>query len=348
MAHDAVNKILEASSKEKQVSQSALVSIDNRDGAVRVMVGGKDYNASKFNRASQAQRQPGSSFKSFVYAAAIEDGFTPGTIRIDQPTNISGWEPENYTRRYRGPMTLREALKLSINTIAAQIGAEIGPSRVAEIGNRFGIKTTLKPHYSIALGASEVNLLELTTAYTVFANEGLLNNSHLITEISNTAKRQLYTRRIRQPNRVYPVPYARQMTSILRDVIDTGTGYGAKLKSREAAGKTGTSQDHRDAWFIGFTSHYTTGVWMGNDDNSTMKKVTGGLLPADLWKDYMEASHKGQKSRPLKAPNVKVQDAETTQQMVFYEGLASAFQTERDMASGGTTANARGVATAGR
>ena len=348
MAHDAVNKILEASSKEKQVSQSALVSIDNRDGAVRVMVGGKDYNASKFNRASQAQRQPGSSFKSFVYAAAIEDGFTPGTIRIDQPTNISGWEPENYTRRYRGPMTLREALKLSINTIAAQIGAEIGPSRVAEIGNRFGIKTTLKPHYSIALGASEVNLLELTTAYTVFANEGLLNNSHLITEISNTAKRQLYTRRIRHPNRVYPVPYARQMTSILRDVIDTGTGYGAKLKSREAAGKTGTSQDHRDAWFIGFTSHYTTGVWMGNDDNSTMKKVTGGLLPADLWKDYMEASHKGQKSRPLKAPNVKVQDAETTQQMVFYEGLASAFQTERDMASGGTTANARGVATAGR
>lgn len=347
IAHKAVQKVLEEHAESKDVSEAALVSIDNNDGSIRVMIGGRDYKTSKFNRASQAQRQPGSSFKSFVYAAAIEDGFTPGTIRIDQPTEIAGWEPENYTRRYRGPMTLREALKLSINTIAAQIGAEIGPSRVVEIGKRFGIRTPLKAEYSIALGASEVNLLELTTAYSVFANEGLLNNSYLISEITNTAKRQLYKRRIRQPNRAYPVPYARQMTSVLRDVIDTGTGYGAKLKSHEAAGKTGTSQDHRDAWFIGFTSQYTTGVWMGNDDNSAMKKVTGGLLPADIWKDYMEEAHKGLKARPLKAPNITITNEETRKQMAFYQSLASAFQTERDMASGARTPPS-GPSTAGR
>jgi len=148
-AHASVTKILEKNEKHKKVTEGALVSIDTQSGAVRAMIGGRSYQDSKFNRAAQAKRQPGSSFKAFVYAAALEDGFTPGTIRIDQPTEIAGWEPENYTQRYRGPMSIREALKLSINTIAAQVGAEVGPTRVAAIANRFGITTEMRPEYSI-------------------------------------------------------------------------------------------------------------------------------------------------------------------------------------------------------
>ena len=296
-AHASITKILDKNGKSKKVSEGSLVSIENQSGAIRALIGGRDYSASKFNRAAQAKRQPGSSFKSFVYAAALEDGFTPGTIRIDQPTEIAGWAPENYTKRYRGPMSIREALKLSINTIAAQIGAEIGPSRVASLATRFGISTEMRPEYSLSLGSSEVTLLELTGAYTVFANEGQKFTPFLIENVSNTAKTTLYNRRDTSPSRVYSVPYARQMTSILRDVIDSGTGHGAQLGTRQAAGKTGTSQDYRDAWFIGFTANYTTGVWFGNDDNSSMRKITGGLLPVDAWKD-LSLIHISEPTRP--------------------------------------------------
>ena len=334
-AHKSLSSILvKKSTISKKVTEAALVSVDNQDGAIRVMVGGRDYNASKFNRASQAQRQPGSAFKAFIYATALEDGFTAGTIRSDQPTTIAGWSPENYTKRYRGPMTLREALKLSINTIAAQVGSEVGPRRIVQLANRFGIKSSLRPEYSISLGTSEVNLLELTSAYSVFANEGLLNEPYIITKITNTAKRPLYTRRTETPIRVYPAPFSRQMTSMLRDVVETGTGYGAKLKGRPAAGKTGTSQDHRDAWFIGFTDQYTTGVWMGNDDNSPMRKVTGGLLPADVWKTYMLGAHKGLEKKPLKAPDTTKGSTQTAEQMAFYSNLTNAFTRERDVANG--------------
>jgi len=235
LAHKSLNEALDKSGKRKKIGNGALVSIDNSNGAIRALVGGRDYGESKFNRAAQAKRQPGSSFKTFSYAAALENGFTPGTVRIDQPTEIGNWAPENYTRRYRGPMTLREALKLSINTIAAQITAEVGPAQVAALANRFGIKSELRPEYSLALGSSEVTLQEMTHAYSVFANEGLLRPTHLITEIKNTSGAPLYTRRIVAGRRVYPVPYARQMTSMLRDVIDSGTGHGARLGKRQAA-----------------------------------------------------------------------------------------------------------------
>ena len=346
-AHASITKILDKNGKSKKVSEGSLVSIENQSGAIRALIGGRDYSASKFNRAAQAKRQPGSSFKSFVYAAALEDGFTPGTIRIDQPTEIAGWAPENYTKRYRGPMSIREALKLSINTIAAQIGAEIGPSRVAALATRFGISTEMRPEYSISLGSSEVTLLELTGAYTVFANEGQKFTPFLIENVSNTAKTTLYNRRDTSPSRVYSVPYARQMTSILRDVIDSGTGYGAQLGTRQAAGKTGTSQDYRDAWFVGFTANYTTGVWLGNDDNSPMRKITGGLLPVDAWKDYMRGAHKGLKLRPLSAPDPFVDDPQIKNQIAFYDGLAEAFKLERDIASGAKSVGG-GARTAGR
>lgn len=337
IAQKALDGVLAKSGESKKVGNGALVSIDNRSGAVLALVGGRDYAASKFNRAEQAKRQPGSSFKTFSYASALENGFTPGTVRIDQPTEIGNWAPENYTRRYRGPMTLREALKLSINTIAAQVTAEVGPSQVASLANRFGIKSELRPEYSLALGSSEVTLLEMTHAYSVFANEGLLRPTHLITEIKNTAGAPLYTRRTVAGRRVYPVPYARQMTSMLRDVIDTGTGHGARLGNREAGGKTGTSQDYRDAWFIGFTAQMTTGVWLGNDDNTSMRKVTGGLLPVDIWKSYMVGSHKGLSNAKLSAPDPNIDDSRAQEIAAFYEEMSTAFITERDMASGASS-----------
>ena len=333
-AQKSVETILDKHAKRKKVSEAALVTVENKTGAIRALVGGRDYGASKFNRASQAKRQPGSSFKTFAYAAALEDGFTPGTVRIDQPTNIGGWEPENYTRRYRGPMTLREALKHSINTIAAQVTAELGPKAVARLARRFGIKSELRPEYSLALGSSEVTLQEMTTAYTVFINEGILRPSYLITSVKNTSGTPLYTRRNQVGARVYPVPYAQQMTQMLRDVIQTGTGHGARLGNREAGGKTGTSQDYRDAWFVGFTTQYTTGVWMGNDDNSSMNDVTGGLLPVDIWTSYNRAIHKGYKYRPLTSEDSFRKSQKDVPAIAFYTDLSEALVAERDMAAG--------------
>lgn len=333
-AHENLNRVLEKNGTKKKVSEGALVSLDNKTGGVRAMVGGRDYSKSKFNRAAQAERQPGSSFKAFVYAAALENGFTPGTVRIDQPTEIAGWAPENYTKRFRGPMTIREALKLSINTIAAQVGAEVGPAKVVDLGKRFGISTNLRSTYSLALGTSEVTLVDLTQAYMVFANEGVRKPPYIIESINNTSGENLYKRRELTPQRVYAVPYARQMSAMLRDVISSGTGHGARLGKRQAGGKTGTSQDYRDAWFIGFTADLTTGVWMGNDDNSNMVNVTGGLLPVDAWKSYMLSAHKGLKNRPLSAPDPNDGNGDTLRFVQFYEGLSQKLMEERNLASG--------------
>jgi len=337
-ALETITTVVDKFQKAKKVSDGALVSIETETGAVRVLVGGRDYNTSKYNRATQALRQPGSSFKAFVYATALEAGFTPGTVRIDQPTTIGSgeteWSPQNYTRRYRGPLTLREALKLSINTVAAQVAAEVGPNKVVELAGRFGITTKLGANYSIALGSSEVHLIDMTSAFMVFANEGLKHPPYLIENITDTAGKNLFTRRSRPSERVYAQPYARQMTGMLRDAVETGTGRGAKMDERQIAGKTGTSQDYRDAWFIGFTADYTTGVWMGNDNNTPMKKITGGLLPVDAWKMYMIEAHKGKKLRPLKAPAPLIADAETRALIRFYEGLTESLTAERNLANG--------------
>ncbi|MBT8473283.1 MAG: PBP1A family penicillin-binding protein [Marinicaulis sp.] len=334
-ALETVQTFIAKNKKRKKVSEAALVSIQTETGAIRALIGGNSYKESKFNRATQALRQPGSSFKAFVYAAALEEQIvTPGTVRIDQPIDIAGWRPENYERRYRGPMTIREAIKLSINTIAAQVGAEIGPSKIVELSKRFGISTKLGPHYSIALGASEVYLIDMTAAFTVFANEGLKRPAYIIESISDTSQNVLYRRTNSSPERVYALPYARQMTSMLRDVVQTGTGHGARLGSRAAAGKTGTSQDFRDGWFIGFTADYTTGVWMGNDDNTPMNKITGGLLPVDVWKSFMLKVHKGMKRRPLNAPDELVNNPEKQKMISFYNNLSEQFITERNLANG--------------
>ena len=334
-AHAALIATLDRYGDSKRVSEGALVSLDNATGAVIALVGGRSYADSKFNRAVQAERQPGSAFKPFVYAAAIEDGFTPGTVRIDQPLTIEKWTPENYTKRYKGPMTIREALKLSINTVAAQVGAEVGPSRVAELARRFGVRSTeLRPHYSLALGSSEVTLMDLTGAFAVFPNDGVLREPHAILRIEDTSGRVLYQRREREPERVFAREHARQMNSMMADVIESGTAYGARFGGRSLAGKTGTSQDYRDAWFVGYSPQITTGVWMGNDDNTTMKEVTGGLLPVDVWKTYMRAAHEGRPNTALPLPTTDGLGPYRRILVGFYEGLSEELESERNAAAG--------------
>jgi len=339
IAHESLTKVIAKHEKSRKVSEGSMVMVDNASGAIRVLVGGRDYAKSKFNRAAQAKRQPGSSFKAFVYASALEQGFSPGTVRIDQPTDINGWSPANYTKRYRGPMTLREAMKHSINTIAAQVGAEVGPGNIADLATRCGITTRMRPHFSIALGASEVTLVDLTGSYMVFANEGIKRQTYMIESVSNTSGEVLYTRTVPTPERVYAARYSRQMISMLRDVVATGTGHGAQIGNRELGGKTGTSQDFRDAWFIGFSKQYTAGVWMGNDDNSSMNKVTGGLLPVDAWRDFMVKAHKGLEKKVLSEPDPEARDEDARELQIFYGDLMAELVSERNMASGITTSS---------
>lgn len=332
----ALTDVLEKSGEKRNVADGAVILLENNSGAIKAMVGGRSYGESKFNRSTQAQRQPGSSFKVFVYAAALEQGFTPGTPRNDRRVVIGNdnWSPENYTKRYRGPMTIAEALKHSINTVAAQVGAEIGPSTIVKLAKRFGIRSNLKSTYSLALGTSEVNLLELTGAYTVIANGGLRRQPYFITEIRDTSGEVLYKRQDRTPERVYAKAYSDQMVEMMRDTIRTGTARGAQMGKREVAGKTGTSQDYVDAWFIGFSSDYTAGVWMGNDDNSRMWKVTGGLLPTDVWRDFMKAVHKDKKYKPLLIRSDDPDDAQGRRRMDFYAGLVQDLTEERNLAAG--------------
>ncbi len=347
-AHKALNDVIKQNEKSRNVSEGSLIMVDNATGAIRVMIGGRDYEKSKYNRAVQARRQPGSSFKAFVYAAALEHGFTPGTVRIDQLTTINSWTPANYTKRYRGPMTVREALKHSINTIAAQVGSEIGPNNVAELAKRFGIRTEMRAHPSIALGASEVTLEDMVTAYMVFANLGVKKDTYMIESVSDTAGNVLYTRTESVPERVYPLRYSRQMVSMLRDVISSGTGHGARIGERELGGKTGTSQDFRDGWFLGFSKQYTTGVWMGNDDNSAMIKVTGGLLPTDVWKNFMAKALKGVPMEPLTPPDPEADNELDRELQTFYSNLISVLIEERNLASGiSSTENETQGSTAG-
>ncbi len=331
---DALEKVLAKSGKKRKVSEGAIVLIDNHTGAIKAVVGGRDYKTSKFNRAAQALRQPGSAFKVFVYAGALESGFTPGTVRVDQRVTISGWSPENYTKRYRGPMTIREALKHSINTIAAQVGAEIGPTKVASTARRFGITGKLGAHYSIALGSEEATLVDMTSSYLVFINGGKKRRTYFIESIKNTAGETLYTHRNISAERVYAESHAHQMVSMMHDTVMSGTARGAKIGNREVAGKTGTSQDFRDAWFIGFSADYTAGVWMGNDDNSPMVKVTGGLLPSDVWKDFMRSVHKDVPFKPLLKNSDDPEDEANRVRMNFYADLTQMLLTERNLAAG--------------
>jgi penicillin-binding protein 1A len=272
--------------------QGAVVSLDGT-GAVRALVGGRDYQQSQFNRATDAFRQPGSAFKPFVYLAALEQGLTPATMRNDVPVQFGDWAPENYSREYRGPVTLADALALSLNTIAAQLAYEVGPQRVINTAQRLGIQSEMERNASIALGTSEVSPLELTAAYAPFANGGFAVAPHVVLRVRDEAGNVLYVRDASGFGRVIDPSHSRAMNAMLSRTLIIGTGRRAALEGWTGAGKTGTTQGLRDAWFVGYTANLTTGVWLGHDDNSPMDGVTGGGLPAEVWQAYMTDAHVG-------------------------------------------------------
>jgi penicillin-binding protein 1A len=269
-------------------AQGALVALD-RDGAVRAMVGGKSYPDSIYNRATQAERQPGSSFKLFVYLAALESGMKPTDTMVDQPVTINGWTPRNDTRDYAGPVTLREAFARSINTISAQIGQQLGFSTIADMAHRFGITTDISTYPSMVLGSSEVRLIEMTQAFASVGNNGIAVTPYAITRVVTVNGKELY-RHDAPEQRVLVAPWvAADMTDLLQSAVMTGTGRAAQI-GRPVAGKTGTTTSNKDGWFIGFSSGLTTGVWMGRDDAKPVAGLYGGTAPARAFHDFMSVA----------------------------------------------------------
>lgn len=302
LGEKALTDELNAKGTRFNVGQGALVSM-RPDGAIRALIGGRDYAQSQFNRATTAKRQPGSSFKPFVYLAAVEHGATPETVKDDAPIRIGTWAPENYSHRYEGPVTLRMALAHSLNTVAVRLGQEVGPKTVVQTAQRLGITSPLQANGSIALGTSEVTLLEMVGAYGAFANGGTGVIPYVVTSVKSAAGKMLYKRSDNGLGRVIDANADGMMNAMMHETFVSGTAKKADIPGWELAGKTGTTQDFRDAWFIGYSGTLVTGIWLGNDDGELTKKVTGGNLPAEIWKTYMTQALKGQNPVPLPGLN---------------------------------------------
>jgi penicillin-binding protein 1A len=300
IAEAAVADTIRRYGERASVSQGALVAM-TPDGAVRAMVGGLDYDESQFNRATEAERQPGSAFKPFVYLAGLEAGLQPSDHFVDSPIIVGGWRPRDYAGRYQGDMTMAEALAQSINTIAVRVALRAGIGNVAAVAHRLGIASPLLHDASIALGSDAVNLLELVSAYVPFANGGIGVWPHGIAEIRDKDGNILFRRGGSGPGRVVSPELCSEMNEMLTGVLSHGTGTAAALP-RPAAGKTGTTQDFRDAWFVGYTADLVAGVWLGNDDDKPMHAVTGGSLPALAWRRFMLAATRSMPVQPL--PNM--------------------------------------------
>ena len=291
-AEDALSQTLTQFGRSRNFDQGALVSMET-DGAVRAMVGGKDYGESQFNRATKAYRQPGSSFKGYVYLTALHNGFTPSSVVSDGPVACGRWSPKNYSGGYRGSMNLRTALAKSINTIAVKLSLKVGREKVLEDLTKMGIKH-LKKTCSLALGDNGMTPLEHTGGYAVFAAGGLEVHPYAVEEIRTLSGGDLvYNHERDEPPRkqIFDREVISQLNTMLQAVVLEGTGKAAQLDYTYSAGKTGTSSAYRDAWFLGFTGQYVTGVWLGNDDFTPMARVTGGSFPAQTWKTYMMAAH---------------------------------------------------------
>ena len=287
-------------SGRKMHASEAAVVVMKPDGAVVALVGGTDYAESSFNRATQAHRQPGSAFKPFVYMAALESGLTPWDTRSDEPVDINGWTPTNFGGRSYGTLTLADALAHSVNTITANLAQEVGVSNVMQAAARCGIESPLAENASLALGTSEVTPLELTRAYAVFANGGLKVYPYFVTQVEDNGGHVLFKRTPPEdPERIVASHVNRDLVAMLYGVVTEGTGRGAALAGHQAAGKTGTTQDFHDAWFVGFTKDYVAAVWVGNDDATPMKSVTGGSLPATIWHAVMTVAEKDLPATPL-------------------------------------------------
>ena len=298
LAEAAVLQGLAADGIKLNVAQAALVAM-TPDGAIRAMVGGRSYGLSSFNRATDAVRQPGSAFKPFVYLAALEHGHTLQDMVRDEPVTFGKWTPGNYENRYEGEMPLLRAFAASSNSVAAQLTQEVGPRTVAATAQRLGITSQLDAVASLALGASVVTPLELTAAYAAFANGGETAAPFAVLKIRTVSGKTLYERKPGEKKTAMSPEHNAAMTRLMAETVLTGTGKAARLPNRDAAGKTGTTQDYRDAWFIGFTADLVCGVWTGNDDFTPMKKATGGGLPARIFQDFMSGAEQGLPERPL-------------------------------------------------
>ena len=296
-AEAAITKALADAGDARNVSQAALVAL-GPDGAVRAMVGGRSYLESQFNRATQAMRQPGSAFKPIVYLAALEAGYTPDSPVTDEPVSMGGWTPRNASARDWGTVSLATALAHSINTIAVQVGDKVGMDRIGDSARRLGLERPLPRNLSVVLGSAEVTLLELTSAYSVFGNEGRRAAPYGISEIVAENGDVLYAH-VPDVTQATKPEHAHDMTYMLHSVMTDGTGRGAQIGGRLAAGKTGTSQDNRDAWFIGYTGNETAGVWFGNDDSTPTDGAAGSNVAATAWREYMAAAQQGQPPAPL-------------------------------------------------
>ena len=297
-AEKALRLTLERDGKTLGFSQASLVSLDTV-GAVQAMVGGGSYRKSQFNRVVHAKRQPGSAFKPIIYLTGLEQGLSPQSMVEDAPVRIGSWAPKNFTDRYRGMITLTEALAQSVNTAAVRMAEQAGRNNILSTAQRLGIASPLTRTPSLALGVSEVNLLELVGAYAPFANGGMGVLPHGIIRIRTKDGTLLYERYGSGLGRVVSPSHVADMNHMLGQVMQAGTGRKAQLPDRPAAGKTGTSQGNRDAWFVGYTADLITGVWVGNDDFTPMGRVTGGRVPTVIWKDFMLAAHRDWPIRPL-------------------------------------------------
>ena len=297
-AQDAVEAVLDEAAAARGAEQAALVAYDDQGGIV-ALVGGRSYEGSQFNRATQARRQPGSAFKPFVFLAALESGFDPGTLVVDRPVRVGDWAPGNYDDRYRGPVRLADAVASSANSVAVQVSESIGRDRVVDAARRTGIDAPLGAVPSLALGALEVTLEDLTAAYMPFAHEGAETLGHAVDTVRTRSGDVLYRFEPIEGFQVIDPGLARETTHMLAGVMTSGTGRAGALPGRPSAGKTGTTNGWRDAWFVGFTPQVTTGVWVGNDEAEGMDRVTGSSLPLSIWSRFMTAAHEGLPVEPL-------------------------------------------------
>ena len=293
--------LLEGESQD--ASQGAVVILD-LDGSVRALAGGRSYAESQYNRATKGRRQPGSAFKPFVFLAALEGGLSPDSITSDEPLTVHGWTPRNFSGAYKGAVTLREALANSINSVAVRLYLDIGKRRVVAAARRLGITSDMLDGPSLALGTSEVTPLELTNAYVPFANGGAGTAPLIVRRVLAANGRVLLDTKPRIEPRVIEPRNVAAMNDMMHQTVASGTGRAAALRGHAAAGKTGTSQDFRDAWFVGYTGYLVGGVWVGNDSGKAMHSVVGGALPARIWREIMTSAHEGRAPRPLAGTNL--------------------------------------------
>jgi penicillin-binding protein 1A len=295
-----INDVVDTLGVEKNFSQAASVTM-SPDGAVRAIVGGRDYEDSQFSRATDAKRQSGSAFKPFVYLTALLNGFTPDSKVVDGPVSVGNWSPKNYTEKYVGQTTLTTALAKSYNSIPVKLMLEVGRPKIIETAHAVGITGELETWAPMVLGTSALTLIDLTTGYATFAAGGKLSVPYAVLEIHKPNGDLIYSRAANAVDaaQVEPVEAISNLNSMLKEVVKSGTGKGSDLGFAPQGGKTGTNQSYRDAWFIGFTAHNVTGVWVGNDDFTPMNKVTGGMVPAPTWKRIMEVAEAGLKPEGL-------------------------------------------------